>query len=781
MIQTALSFCTRKALGCLGLVAALGVASSAHATWSILIMDIRTGEIAVGSATCLTSFNLRDNTPVLLTGIGAGTAQSAVDNTGQNRVFIRDALLAGIDPVQIVADLESFDGAHQSRQYGIIDVMGGTATFSGSGAGSWAGGQTGHAGPIYYAVQGNVLAGSPVVENAVQAIINTPGDLPAKLMAAMEAARFFGGDGRCSCSGGAPDSCGSPPNNGNFNKSAHIAYMLVARTGDIDGCNSVYRTGNGSWWLRSHDINNDGKKDLVVSNPNGDTISLLINATNANSPFLFFDPAQSIPAGDGVRGLELADVTGDNIIDIITANTAADTVSVHAGQADGSFAPFVQFPVGDQPFAVTLADFDGVNGLDIACANRATNDVSILLNDGTGNFTLSQTVSGGTAPTRICSGDINDDGFPDLVTIVQFTNLAIPLLNDGTGNFLITAPLVLADRPNDIICTDLSGDGRDDIAITIPNANMLTIFKQIDPGFLQQDIQVFDQPQTLTTGDVDGDGNLDIVVTEGFSREFTVLSGDGVGNYVETGAYASGLGNSGVVLEDLNNNGSLDLAVTMRASRSIVLVANQGDGTFNNGIGCATGDYFMNFNIAFQSAAEPDPVFQLHDLFDQWRSDLADHPDALRSTAIMNLLRVPADGAAQSTLTITLKDWQNLPATVPTQLSVTHAPGSAGLSQIGPVTDLGNGQFSVIITAGNQTGTDLFSIIADDGVRPVTLMPEAQLVMMDSALDLNNDGIFDVLDFFHFIVLFVANDPAADLNGDGAIDVLDFFVLSNAF
>ena len=48
-------------------VAALaGLAGSASATWSILIVNTRTGEIAVGSATCLTGFDLEANTPVLV-------------------------------------------------------------------------------------------------------------------------------------------------------------------------------------------------------------------------------------------------------------------------------------------------------------------------------------------------------------------------------------------------------------------------------------------------------------------------------------------------------------------------------------------------------------------------------------------------------------------------------------------------------------------------------------------------------------------------------------------
>jgi hypothetical protein len=54
-------------------------------------------------------------------------------------------------------------------------------------------------------------------------------------------------------------------------------------------------------------------------------------------------------------------------------------------------------------------------------------------------------------------------------------------------------------------------------------------------------------------------------------------------------------------------------------------------GVFNSGIGCATGNYFMNFNIAFQQTTSPDPVVQMQGLYDQWRGQLEGRPDAVQS------------------------------------------------------------------------------------------------------------------------------------------------------
>ena len=75
------------------------------------------------------------------------------------------------------------------------------------------------------------LAGA--IEAVEQAVLDTEGDFAAKLMAAMEAARKMGGDGRCSSKTGSPTSCGAPPKT--FTKSSDIGFMMIGRHGDTDG------------------------------------------------------------------------------------------------------------------------------------------------------------------------------------------------------------------------------------------------------------------------------------------------------------------------------------------------------------------------------------------------------------------------------------------------------------------------------------------------------------------------------------------------------------------
>ncbi|MEQ8764016.1 MAG: DUF1028 domain-containing protein [Planctomycetota bacterium] len=227
---------------------------SARATWSIIVYNSRTGEIGVASATCLQGFDLKRALPVVLVGVGAACAQSAIDSGAFNRRIIREELLLGTPPETILEILEGRDFQHQSRQYGILDSQNRTSTFTGSNAGAFAGGLIGHHGDLHYAIQGNVITGRPVIEKAEELLISTPGDIPEKLLAAMEAARSMGGDGRCSCDG-RPDSCGSPP--ADFVKSADVAFAIVARLGDIDGFCSQQGCARGTYFM---DLNVPGQQ-----------------------------------------------------------------------------------------------------------------------------------------------------------------------------------------------------------------------------------------------------------------------------------------------------------------------------------------------------------------------------------------------------------------------------------------------------------------------------------------------------------------------------------------
>ena len=338
----------------------------ASATWSILIVDLATGEIAIGIATCLTGFDLKPNTIVVVPGFGVAAAQSFVGPQSL-RELIRTGLLNGTQATVILQQLALADTGHQTRQYGIDGLLNGAITFTGTGAGAWAGDVVGQIGTLRYTIQGNVLTGQPVITAAEQALINTPGTIGDKLMAAMQAARSMGGDGRCSCNASAPTSCGSPPPS--FTKSAHIGLMVVSRPSDIDRpCDGVSGCGAGTYWMDLNVANQPATAPDPIL-----TLQTMYNTWKANQvgrP----DHFQSTLAlsGTSLRANGIDTITGTVVLrdaqGNVLGNSLPVTVALRSNSTVGgiTFSPVTPQPNGSYTFTMR-GDLDaGQAILDVA-------------------------------------------------------------------------------------------------------------------------------------------------------------------------------------------------------------------------------------------------------------------------------------------------------------------------------------------------------------------------------------------------------------------------------
>ncbi len=88
--------------------------------------------------------------------------------------------------------------------------------------------------------------------------------------------------------------------------------------------------------------------------------------------------------GANPHSVALADFNLDGNLDIVTANSGGNTVTVLLGNGTGGFtaAAGSPFAVGTNPQSVAVADFNGDGNPDIVTANNGSNDVTVLL----GNF-----------------------------------------------------------------------------------------------------------------------------------------------------------------------------------------------------------------------------------------------------------------------------------------------------------------------------------------------------------------------------------------------------------
>jgi hypothetical protein len=216
--------------------AILAAPRSAFATWSVVAVDRSTGRVVIASATCVNGDDdfLKNVQAVVVPGKGVAACQAAVDGTHANQMLVFQELQKGTAPKEII-EMLSRDPAYQTRQFGILDLQGRSAGHSGLGNGYVSQDVQGQVpgAEIFYSIQGNILRPGLVVPNAVQAFLHAGGAITDRVMAAMEAADGSGGDSRCTCPPWPTD--GSKPKIPCDEKTAHVAYILLAEPTDTNG------------------------------------------------------------------------------------------------------------------------------------------------------------------------------------------------------------------------------------------------------------------------------------------------------------------------------------------------------------------------------------------------------------------------------------------------------------------------------------------------------------------------------------------------------------------
>lgn len=128
--------------------------------------------------------------PYARAGAGAVATQSFANTSFGPRGL--DMMEAGLSAQDVLDRLLKDDPERESRQVGLVDARGESATFTGTGCFPWAGGISGAG----YAIQGNILAGGRVVPAMETAFLKAKGTLPGRLYSALLAGDRAGGDKR---------------------------------------------------------------------------------------------------------------------------------------------------------------------------------------------------------------------------------------------------------------------------------------------------------------------------------------------------------------------------------------------------------------------------------------------------------------------------------------------------------------------------------------------------------------------------------------------------------
>ena len=321
-------------------------------------------------------------------------------------------------------------------------------------------------------------------------------------------------------------------------------------------------------------------------------------------------------AGFQAKGIALADLNGDGILDLVTLTPctvqftcAPAYAAVSLGNGDGTFKPAVTYGTGPGGgTSVTVRDVNGdgkpdlIVSVDVFNYPAAVGGVSILLGNGDGTFqpAVSYASGGGTA-YAVALADTNADGKLDVIVanecpvgnIVSCSANGVigVLLGNGDGTFQAAVSYSSGRcSPQSIAAADLNGDGSVDLLIG-SFCNVSIMFGAGD-GTFQPPSQILASGGFVAAGDVNGDGKIDVLVdvpalpnsVTSPSGTIDVLVGDGHGTFTLTNSYAAAV-SSNIVIADVNGDGKPDLVVgascnTGCETAGVGIFLGNGDGTF---------------------------------------------------------------------------------------------------------------------------------------------------------------------------------------------------------
>lgn len=157
-------------------------------TFSIVARDAATGDLGIAVASKFLAVGAV--VPHARAGVGAVATQALANvRYGADGLAL---LAAGKSAADALNELTQADEGRDHRQAGVVDGAGGSATYTGSGCITWAGGRT----AAGVAAQGNLLAGPSVVDALIETFLASTAAFPERLLAGLKAADQQGGDRR---------------------------------------------------------------------------------------------------------------------------------------------------------------------------------------------------------------------------------------------------------------------------------------------------------------------------------------------------------------------------------------------------------------------------------------------------------------------------------------------------------------------------------------------------------------------------------------------------------
>ena len=253
-----------------------------------------------------------------------------------------------------------------------------------------------------------------------------------------------------------------------------------------------------------------------------------------------FGPEQIITTeANGCRQVFVADLDGDDLLDVASANRLASTVTWCRNLGDGNFSS-PQF-IGDvnQTFYITGGDMDGDMDIDIVASSPSDDLIVWFENDGGGSFNFEHIVNVNQveAPLGLYIADIDGDNDNDIVCAADFSGLTWFENLDGNGDFG-PASLIETNSTNNrsVMAVDLDGDNYLDVVASSSGSFTVAWYKNLDGlgnfGTRQIIAGSTSTVAKVFSADLDGDDDMDVLTASNGPNKIAWFENlDGNGNF----------------------------------------------------------------------------------------------------------------------------------------------------------------------------------------------------------------------------------------------------------
>ncbi|MFT7582583.1 MAG: hypothetical protein ACI9MR_004265, partial [Myxococcota bacterium] len=307
-----------------------------------------------------------------------------------------------------------------------------------------------------------------------------------------------------------------------------------------------------------------------------------------------FKSGTAYAVGQDPRRLAIADVTGDDRVDIVVTNRASMFLSVlEGGVTGGTFPTTSTISVGQGSEDIVVGDVLPRNRPEIVVSQPGENQVRVFQykDIGAGSDWILDADHDLSGPVGLSLGDYDNDGNMDFSVssatdqVIWHAITSAPPMLPAFHTF--TAVCNTEAAPDWLATGYLNGGGILDTATANTGDDSVTLCRNqgIVPSWDETQVALAPEPRGIAIGDLSGDDQFDdlsiaLVAQDGVY----ILTSNAMSPPTTHGPYPVGAGSRSVALVDLDGNDRLDI-VTASEDDDVVSVLLQADSATGSGLG----------------------------------------------------------------------------------------------------------------------------------------------------------------------------------------------------